>query len=233
VRVVILVLSKKDDGIYCKLESSIRSTWGSYKSVDIDIFYYYGDSDKFEVVGDRIYSNYPDLINNIGYKTIDAFDYLYNNIEFDYLYRTNSSSYVNIEKMLDFLKEKPPKEFYSARVNIENKSGIKFGSGSGYFLSRDLVRFVIENKKKWNHNLIDDVALGDLLLNNNFYLTPSYRLDIDELKDEMFFNSVPIDIYQLDKNFHFRCKSKDVFRETDVRIMRYLYNYFNSKDSIV
>jgi hypothetical protein len=228
-RVVILILSKQDDILYSKLESSIRSTWGNYLSDNIDIFYYYGSSDEFKVVDDKIYSKHTDSIINIGYKTIDAFEYLYNNIEFNYLYRTNSSSYINIKKMMDFIREKPLTNFYSARVNIENKSGVKFGSGSGYFISKDIVKFVIENKIKWNHNLIDDVALGSLLLNNGFNLTPCSRLDIDDIKnDEIFYNSSIVDKSHLDLNFHFRCKSKDKNRETDVKIMRYLYDYFNS-----
>lgn len=224
-KIIILVLSKEDN-LYSKLENTIRETWGSYKSENIDIFYYYGDGDYFKVCGDKIYTTHIESIYNIGYKTIDSFEYLSKNIDFDYVYRTNSSSYLNINKMIEFLKGKPVNNFYCAMVNVEKKSGIKFGSGSGYFLSKDLVEFVIKNKNKWDHSLIDDVALGDLLLKNGFKITPSTRLDINGVENGDFLsNSNIISKKRIDSNFHFRCKCLN--REIDSEIMRKLYKYFN------
>lgn len=224
-KIVILVLSK-DDEIYSKLEDCIRKTWAS--NSDIKIFYYYGGSSFFRVIDDRIYTIHKESLYNIGYKTIDSLEYLYNNVDFDYIFRTNSSSYINIKNLIDFLIDKPINSFYSARVNTELNTGIKFGSGSGYFISKDIVKFIIENKEKWNHNLIDDVSLGDLLLNNGFKLTPSNRLDIDNIIDnKLYYGDNLVDESKLNQNFHFRCKSKDSSREMDIRIMSYIHKHFN------
>lgn len=225
-KVVILVLSKEDN-IYNNLEQTIRKTWGDYHSNNISIYYYYGDAQNFRVIDDKIYTKNKESLHNIGYKTIDSLEYIYDNLEFDYIYRTNSSSYVNINNMVNFLKEKPLNNFYCAKVNIE-VNGIKFGSGSGYFISKDIVKFIIENKNKWNHNLMDDVSLGNLLLNNGFKLTPSIRLDIDSIIDNKpYYNNKQVDISNLNNNFHFRCKSKDSSRNMDVKIMNYIHNHFN------
>lgn len=226
-KIIILVLSKKDNGVYHQLENKIRKTWQTNNDV-IKTFYYYGDSDHFKVIGDEIYTENIDILENIGYKTIDSFKYIYQNLEFDYIYRTNSSSYINIDGLINFIKDKPRDNFYAARVNFEKHSGQKFGSGSGYFLSKDLVNFIIKNEKKWNHKLIDDVALGDLLLSNGFQLTPSYRLDIDDIIDGYpFSNGKRINLEDFKNFFHFRCKSKDINRLKDIKIMDFIHNYFN------
>jgi hypothetical protein len=231
-KIIILILSLEDNNKYTDLENCVRRTWAKNNNENITFLYYYGNSDKFNFIGDKIYTKYTESLYNIGFKTLDSFDYIYKNMDFDYLFRTNTSSYININKMIEYLKEKPRQNYYSARINVE-KNGIKFGSGSGYFLSKDLIKFVLDNKSKWNHNLIDDVALGDLLLGKGFELFQNPRLDIDDItEDNLFYNLKPIDVNLLDINFHFRCKSKDPNRQIDISIIEYLHNHFNLKDKI-
>jgi hypothetical protein len=218
-KVVILVLST-DNKIYNSLEQTIRETWANYIPDNVEIFYYYGGAEKFNVVGDRIFCKTKESFENIGYKTLDSFEYIYDNFEFDYIFRTNSSSYVNIDKMLKFLEDKNREKFYCARVNTEVKSGIIFGSGSGYFLSKDVVKLVLEISDKWNHNLIDDVALGKLLLESDIKIFPSKRFDINNLNS--------IDVSRFIDHFHFRCKSLDHERIEDSDIINFLHKHFNS-----
>ena len=69
----------------------------------------------------------------------------------------------------------------------------KFASGSGYFISKDLIKIVITNKNKWKHGLIDDVALGVIL--NKVKIFPAQRFDVKN-------------IHNIDMNhYHYRVKT--------------------------
>ena len=210
-RVLILVLSHYESP-YDRLEESIRNTWAS-KSVDnIKIFFYHGGSDKDYIDGDKIRIQQEEGYYRIGYKTIRAFEMVDKIFDYDYIFRTNSSSYINLEKLNEYIVEKPNKKFYSGVIG--NHFGIRFSSGSGYFLSRDVVKLVLENKKNWNHQLIDDVALGKLLSSLDIFPTPSPRLDIDKL---------PLNEAEIQQHFHFRCKTSGD-RSGDIIIMNELKN---------
>jgi hypothetical protein len=106
--------------------------------------------------------------------------------DFDYIFRTNSSSYVDKKLLKEYLKDKPRNNFYSAIIG--NHNGISFGSGCGYFLSRDLVHFLIDHKNELDLTLIDDVSVGKLLSKYNIELVNSSRFDVINHND-----SIPID----------------------------------------
>jgi hypothetical protein len=91
-------------------------------------------ADPFEVRGDSIFLKGRECVKPaLQYKTLAAMS---NSLlePFDYLLRTNLSSYINFRKLNEFLEEKP-REFCAAGTYFEGG----FLSGSGYILTRDLV----------------------------------------------------------------------------------------------
>ena len=120
----------------------------------------------------------------MGQKTIQAFEWAINNINFDYLIRPTPSSYVNldyIEKMIDddFFKNEI---VYAGTVHsLNDKDGTEkfFISGSTLILNRKCVELIVQNKTHWNHEYWDDVALGDLLQNLDIKFTDLPRTDIE------------------------------------------------------
>jgi hypothetical protein len=212
--VIILVLSHYEEP-YVMLENCIKQTWANHNLDNVKVFFYHGGEDEC-IYEDKIITNYPEGSHNIGYKTIRAFEILLKNNNFDYIFRTNSSSYVNIDKLVDYLDDKPVNEFYHGIVG--NHGGINFASGCGYFISKDLVEKVVENKNKWNHRFMDDVSLACLLRDIGIYPTISKRLDITH-------TPVPDNIFDY---FHFRCKTSGD-RIGDVRIMNELKSKLKNK----
>ena len=95
------------------------------------------------------------------------------NIDFDYIYRTTTTSYLNLEHLYDFIQDKQSDCYYAApemyHQDKENDVKIKFGSGVGFFLSKDLVECVVNNRNKWKYEYLDDVAVGDLLIQDLGY----------------------------------------------------------------
>jgi hypothetical protein len=216
-KVVILILSL-DQEPYLSLERGIRETWLRNESPDAVSFFYHGDNDINEIDGDIIKLNCAEGLTNIGRKTILAFEEILKAVEFDYIFRTNSSSYVHIPKLIEYLVDKPKNGFYHGFLGF-HKPNSSFASGSGYFLSKDLVKKVISNKQLWNHETPDDLALADLLQSLGVKATPAPRLDLLEVDSAIH----TIDNFNLSDYYHFRCKTCGD-RSGDITIMQKLYS---------
>lgn len=89
-------------------------------------------------------------------KTIAAMKFVLMNCEFDYLFRTNSSSYINISALEGFVKDLPRELVYGGPPGVH---GIEFASGTGVLLSRDLVAHVVSDELM-DLAEVDDVAIA-------------------------------------------------------------------------
>jgi hypothetical protein len=114
--------------------------------------------------------------------------------EFDYVLRTNLSSFYVFPYLLAILENCPRKNFYFASEmgSLAGQSGIwgnyqsygRLGSGCGFILSPDLVELLVTNKDHLiNHSPEDDVIIGRLLTNYGQYLTRHPRMDFYSLPD--------------------------------------------------
>ena len=220
IKVLILVLTYDDNGGYSMMDKIVRETWGNQKYDNIEICYYYskslGDND-YIVEGDSIFCNGVESYHTIGNKTLTAFKHLQSK-KFDYLFRTNSSSFIHIPNLIKYLETKPKIKFYSGfpiPVHRDNMS-LEIGTGSGYVLSRDLVDLVVNHELEWEHNHIDDLAIGKLLKNHNVNLTHNNWFKLNQPPNEDVLNLIG-DIY------HIRCKIEDKFDiNTQVEIFKKL-----------
>jgi len=129
---------------YPRLEAVVRETWYNLYKDKYKIFFYYGNREKNEIVDEKIYTIYDEGLYGIGYRTLEMLEILYEKFDFDYIFRTTLSSYVDMEKLTEFLTDKPKNNFYCG--GFVSHDGIPFCSGSGYFLSRDLVKLILDNK---------------------------------------------------------------------------------------
>jgi hypothetical protein len=134
-------------------------------------------------IGDCIYSDTPEGRENIYYKTMDAFQWLVENEEFDYLLRTNCGTYVDMELLLEYIKNLEEKEniycgWPMEHNNSHNKnqpSKIKFASGSAFLASKNLISDIVKNRESvdvvrgsWlSKTIIDDVTFGHRFINKN------------------------------------------------------------------
>jgi hypothetical protein len=216
-KILIIVLSYNDNAIYSKFYKAQKETWGSVNVNNVETYYLFGNHHRNEIIGNEILTNINEPIttirklhlNHCGRKTIEAFE-LVKDFDFDYIFRTNSSSYVDKQLLLNYSLDKPTNNYYSAVIG--NFEGVLFASGSGYFISKDLVNLVLENKDKWDYNFgDDDNALGKLL--NAFGVRPQPNNRFDILNQPA--NIAPMDY------FHYRLKSSD--RNIDIHNMYELF----------
>lgn len=208
-KLLILVLSLWDNDIYTDFYKAQKETWDSFNVDNVDVFYYFGENNEKNMIKDKIYTNTPEGINNCGIKTLSCFEKI-KDFNFDYIFRTNSSSYIDKEMLKEYLNDKPRTNYYSGD-GIGDFNGYKFASGCGYIISRDIFDLIIKEKNNWDHNFIDDVSLGILLNKHNILPTLSPRYDVVN-------DLIPNNYY------HYRLKTNN--RKYDIQNM---YKIFKNK----
>ena len=105
--------------------------------------------------------NVPGDFKNVGNKVLKTFSWVYENIEFDYLVRIVTSTYLDVNLLYKHLNELNKKSIYGGyKILYTDKTtnrDINFASGANLILSRDVLKILLDNKKSWDHNQYDDV----------------------------------------------------------------------------
>lgn len=162
-KIAIIVLSC--GGRYEGLVQGIKKTWGSLVHPDIDIYYNYANPHQktTTLIGNHIVSSCEEGRYKIHKKSLLCYEWLVNNKKYDYVFRCCCGCYVIQENLYKFLENKPKNNFYCGVFGkYEEDNGI-FCSGSGYFLSWDLVEDIVKNQDKVLDVFQDDVNLGRYL----------------------------------------------------------------------
>jgi len=73
--------------------------------------------------------------------------------DFDYIFRTNSSGYVNKNRLIEFLKDKPKEKVFIGNSDANM-------SGTGFIISRDVAQIVYDNLTNEPHPFEDQLIAG-------------------------------------------------------------------------
>lgn len=211
-KIVILVLSCLEEPYYSIMKKQ-QETWDSIDIENIKTIYYYGGSSGFKQVGKKSFeygANCSDIYKMMHWKFILTLKEIINE-EWDYIFRTNTSSYIDKKRLLKFSENLPTEKCYCG-IN-----GGGFASGTGIFLSRDCVEIAIN--EFINHEIdCEDVYLGEILYKHNISVTPgAQRINFFEGGDI----KKPC--------YHYRCKSTNEDREYDIRAMDWLFKHNTEK----
>lgn len=229
-KIIILVLSYEDGGGYSYMDDCIKNTWGKYNKDDVEIYYNYAktlDNTEYYIEENNIYCNGYESYNNIGYKTLKAFKWLVKK-DFDYMLRTNTSSFIHINNLKKYLIDKPKNNFYSGSPipYHTNNLNIDFATGSGYILSKDLVEYIVNHEDKWEHKYPDDVSLGKIMNNNNIKLIPKEWLKLTDIPSSDVVN-------EIGDKFQIRCKIETLYNvQLQCKIINKLYKLIYEKNII-
>ena len=135
---------------------------------------------EIKIIDDIIYVKSVDNYLNILEKTIIALDYLINsnNIYYDYIIRTNVSTIINYNLLINYLNNMPKENVYVGGVlfkldwldykygittykkNLYNLNEFIFFQGTGIIMSYDVVKNILNNKYNLKYDIVDDVAIG-------------------------------------------------------------------------
>lgn len=227
-KAIMLVISSYDN-IYC----DIVETWKTYmKKVDnvkIYLLYCRSDLDEQMVVdedeGTILYNCEESLIPGIYLKSIYAMEYCDKKYNYDYLIRTNLSSFYNIPKLTEYLDKQPKYNFAGGKQILS--SNISSISGAGIIISQDLVKKII--KSALQENAVNEIMYypDDLLLSHllNLYITPKIYTDIPRLDVSEKLTTEKIESLSKDY-FHFRNRNDQTNRILDSQNIALLAKYF-------
>ena len=138
-RILVLVLSCAREPWRTIELAGQRATWAGADIPAVPVRYYYGLHRGPVFWGSRILK------------------YLLANDSFDYLLRTNTTSYVERDRLRSSVSGLPRSGFYGGIV--EEMDGVPYVSGTGILLSRDAAKTAATDPL-WEFDLVDDVALG-------------------------------------------------------------------------
>jgi len=238
-KVLILVVCSRNYLSYISSKTQ-KKIWQNNKN--FKIIHYTGDANlddkELDYIGggskEYLYVNASNDYKNIAFKTLLALEEIFNEFEFDYIFRTNTSSFINLKKLEAYINENQNNLDYSGVV-LDTKQQIKIASGAGYFISRKNIELIINNKDKFDINLPDDVAVAKLLKENNILPINTIREDLNEattpkdlmkaLKPQNLLNS---------NHFHYRCRLDPHFhRILEPTLFKYLNLVFNLNSTIL
>jgi hypothetical protein len=151
-------------------------------------------------------SGWGELITN----TISAMKYAVENIEFDFLIRTNVSSYWNPIGVRKLLRTLPSTNVYAGKKwTLYNDPTIEYVAGYGIIMSKDVVLNISKNSHFVDPRIIDDVSIALALKQLEIEILDLDQPIIENLKDLKNFGKLHL------HRFHaFRCKS-EVLSRTD------------------
>jgi hypothetical protein len=223
-RILVLIIASDNHPAFIKLQEK----WRSYMHLDrehIEAYFIKGNPDmaaENEIVGDIIYSKLMDSYKpGILKKSILSMEFMLDKIKtFDYVLRTNLSSFYAFPELLKFVETLPKKNCYCAHplrpyhgnVTPELRN-IPFGWGAGFILSPDLVEMLVLQKEELfqrSSEIPDDVLIGVFFHKRNIKIIPVKcytfltRMDWVIKKDSLPPNA-----------FHFRAKKHYNYRKTE------------------
>ena len=146
-----------------KVKSSFQKQIDKYNLTDsISIIDYIGsytnNYNKITYIKDNtIYCRGGDGENSTYFKTLDALEYINDNIEYDYIFRTNTSTFINVKLLYEFIKYIDKSKFYdkdiffsSVLIALEEtyapRSADVVAQGKGLLFNQRLVNKLLNNK---------------------------------------------------------------------------------------
>lgn len=218
-KILILVLSYNRHP-YDELMKAQQETWDSKHVEDVRTIYYYGGGvNEWEArpVGPFESRNYE-----LKFDCTDAYYYMAHKLkrvlrhvrtwDYDFIFRTNSSSYVNKVMLKEAAKKLPLQKCY-AGWEIKANEGFNIVSGAGIFMSRDVAAIVRGEIDPWFEKE-EDYYIGQILAKHNIpIIDDKSRLDFPNIGNRP------------ELAYHLRFKTQD--RIFDADAMRNVHKKIN------
>jgi hypothetical protein len=197
---VLILVQSIDVSNYSKIINLQKETWDSVENKDTATLFYMPDPNKTGIVGKNLYIK-EEIAWELMYVHFMRACVHALKFEWDYIFKTDNSTYVDKERLVEVLENKPRQKYYGGHPFFKthpeyntperNPVGIKdFMWGDGFVLSRDLVI-----------KLVDKFALNPYYLRSaEDYCTAFVLRDACQPDDSLLISSY------YDKDFSFDVK---------------------------
>lgn len=156
-------------------------------------------------VGGVLRTHTPEYWIGTSAKTRAGLRYIARHLEFDYLVRTNSSTYINLPPLLEHLSHAKAKGYYAGA-----DQGERHAQGTCIILSHDVV-CAIARDRSWDFDTVDDAAIGLACARAGFTFKPLPQVQVTDASPPRGHTSLPTP-------FIFRIKTRGR-RNEDVKAM--------------
>ena len=228
--IVMLVIASRSDiydqminKYWCYLIKYIKEN-----NYSIKIYLIFGNNVKTDDLNlnddDKLILNTPEsYMPGILIKTIESFKIINNLYDYKHIIRTNLSSFFIVNNILKISAKLNDNNIYTGieGTHTQDNKKIIFISGAGYWLSRDNINYILNNKNNLNINLIDDVSIGDLLSNIN-----KSKLDRYDLTNGIEISDKKKLLEDIIKKEHYHIRINSINKNLDI-------NYINSFTEIL
>lgn len=236
--IIILVIASRGD-IYDKFITEywipmIKYAKNNY--INIHIFLIFGQdtniNDFTEIKDNIIIAPYSETYRNILEKTLYTFDYCLQKYKFNFLFRTNLSSFILLDKLNILVNNLLDIDYIGGFIGTYNldkkdkKNNFKFICGAGILFSKDIVQNLVSNRHKIKNEVVDDVDIGKYLYTNKFYYNNLPRYDLYKYKELLTPKQLEICLKTILDNNHYHVRIKNYNRLCDIQIISFLVNHF-------
>lgn len=179
-KIIILILTCN-----VKRQQIIRKTYlNDIKRIGYEYYFVIG-GEKNEIIGDILYVQVEEKYENLPNKMILAYQFIFKNRKFDYIYKLDDDVIVNFDRLEDIpyynfeyygrLVGEKTFDRYSHTNKVSNDSiwknkkynksyyGKWYGGGFSYFISFNAINILINNSTLIKNDLLEDKAIGDTL----------------------------------------------------------------------
>lgn len=237
-KAILLVLASHNAEIY----QEFRKIYHQYYKTNpnILVLFVYGKTPNLiantnDLIYDDILENYyPGMIT----KTIRAIKHIESSYDYDFLIRTNISTFWIFDRLLQRLEKTPNKDcFLGSLRTCKMKNGEyspQYLSGINMTLSRDVIPKLIEQENEVisHSHMPEDWALSQSLINHGYipkapYPPPVHHLDTFTTIDERVMKE--IELADSRNRDHFRIKNRENRVDIDISIAKILLQRYYGK----
>jgi hypothetical protein len=176
-KIVMLVLSSHNAEVYRRFRKVYQEYYDS--NPNVKLFMVYGRSEdlvkrEHDLVYQDIEENYyPGMIK----KTLRAMDHIDKNFEYDFMIRTNISTFWDFDRFVKRIDRMPKKNCFTGTLRncfFEGKKTHEFISGVNLIMSRDIVKHLVRHAQEViNIDLPEDIALSKYFVDKGMVLKPT------------------------------------------------------------
>lgn len=218
-KVLVLIISSDT----CPVYAQHRKIWSSYMNTNPDVSCYFIQyrNGPIKIENNTLWLPGVESFKNIITKTLDSIEYFLNKDKYDFIVRTNMSSFWNFNALLKFLETIPNKNIYSGIVT--QYGNISYASGAGFIITTDIAKLLLESRAVAESvKIIDDVDIGYTMAKLNIPIYPARRINFLSRSDYLNYK-INYDDY------HYRIKI-DSSRNDEIPIMNDLYQLIYKRD---
>ena len=239
-RAILLVLAHEVDRYNPELYKFFKKVYELYLDTNPNIKVFFTYAGKITFTPNEYDLVYPEVIEtpiqpHATTKVINAMEYIDNNYSYDFLIRTNLSTFWNFESLLNRLDALPDKLCFSGHRGMFSPPMV---TGIGMIISKDIISKIIEHKNLINlpynkQYIAEDRLISDFITNYlNVKIIPAYnvffieKLTTTEVDDYM--ETIIIKATNLNVD-HFRIKNLANRQAIDAAVMSILLKTYYNK----